>query len=134
MTRSSVLTLVVGIALFGALSAPVAAEQAAGGPIRVVLESVSTKEARGIALLGSDPSESFQVRVFSDLPDGTRLTVSVIKDEGQFEVGTLDIVLGSGLLSLNSAAHRSPVFPVATVQVIEVGKKRPLVRGFVSSR
>lgn len=134
MNRSKILTLAGGIALLGALWAPLAAEQAAGGPIRVVLEPVSTKEARGIALLGSDPIETFFVRVFSDLPESTRLTVAVVKDEGKFEVGTLEIVLGSGLLALNSAQHPSPVFPVATVQVIEVGGKRALVRGFVPSR
>lgn len=64
--------------------------------------------------------EAFGLRVFAKLPDRSNLIVEVRNDLGRFEVGTIEMFLGSGSLQLSSATDPSPAFPLAGVDHAEV--------------
>jgi hypothetical protein len=64
--------------------------------------------------------EMFGLRVFADLPDGANLIVEVGTRKGVFEVGTIQMFLGSGALILYSSKLPSPAFPVEDVITVSV--------------
>lgn len=75
-------------------------------------------------LARSNGVEMLGLRVFADLPDGSNLIVEVRNKLGQFEVGTIEIFLGSGSFRMYSSFAPSPAFPLDGLQAIEVRDAR----------
>lgn len=71
-----------------------------------------------------DGVEMLGIRVFGDMPDDTILIVQVATKAGTFDVGTINMFLGSGSLVLYSSLLPSSAFPLSEVQSITVRDAR----------
>lgn len=104
------------------------------GTTKVLLVGTNTPYEIGgtAALTTRGKYEDFAVRVFAALPDGTMLSVAIVKKGEMIEIAKLPIELGSGIVRLNNKLHVSPVFPLGGIQEILVFRgKEQVLRGTV---
>lgn len=64
--------------------------------------------------------ETFGIRIFGKYENGTVLIVEAETKAGRFEVGAIEMFLGSGSLRLSSGLLPSPVFPLLALHSVEV--------------
>jgi hypothetical protein len=96
------------------------------------LDAGARLAATGTAMIGrKNGVEFFRLRASAQMVDGDAVTAWGIDNSGQlFLIGTMEMVLGSGVLDLVSSKDPSDVFPVgdlAAVVVTRHGEK--ILRG-----
>lgn len=133
MTRKH-LYRILGLAV---VALTVATAASAAGPVtgdfKQTYKMITTADGAQFGATGyvqiwrSNGVEGFAVRLFARMPDRSNLTVEVWNDQGQFEVGAFELLLGSGSLERIASRDPSPVFPLSAITRAEVRDSHGLV-------
>jgi hypothetical protein len=125
-----IIFLVLSAAAFGQVgSAPTDDKK-----IDIELKATPLGERLGMAGLAvkavENGIEMFGVRAVGKMQDRALLEVVIVRDDGEFTVGTIEMFLGSGKLVLERSKDRSAAFPISRLQGVYVTYRgRPVLSG-----